>query len=84
MLDEDIIQSWTAEGLIKETYHELNQKSAIALSWIQLLTMEESSYGFASEQQKDALLKLKKEIEAVRMVTEWMQIWHQAQKGDQE
>ena len=79
MFDADTIQSWTAEELIKETYHELNQKSSVALGWIQLLTMEENTYGFASEQQKDALLKLKKELEIIRMITEWMSTWQQGQ-----
>lgn len=79
MLDVNTIQSWTAEELIKETYHELNQKSSIALSWIQLLTMEGNSSDFTTGQQKDALLQLKKELEIIRIVTEWMSIWQQGQ-----
>ncbi|MCB9420677.1 MAG: hypothetical protein H6667_12790 [Ardenticatenaceae bacterium] len=81
MLDEKTIQSWTAEELIKEVWHELTQKSSLALTWAEVLAIEDNGYGFSSDEQKDALLKLKKEIEIIRFVTDWMLIWHQGQKG---
>ena len=74
LLDKEIIQSWTAEELIKEVYHELNQKTALTLSAATLLA-DENSYGFISDEQKKLVLMLKDELEIVRAVTEWLGIW---------
>ena len=80
MPDEKTIQSWTAEELIQEVSHELNQKSSIALGFSTLLADEEI-YGFTNDKQKEIILRLLKETQDIRRITDWMFVWYQSQKG---
>ena len=73
-MDEEKIRAWTSEELIKEVYHYLNQKSALALSFMEVLT-DESNYGFVNDQQKESLNRLQKEIENMRRISELMDVW---------
>ncbi len=81
-MDEEEIQSWTTQELIREIYHQLNQKSAVALSFMFILT-DDSNYGFVNEQQKEFLGRLQKEIEDIRRIVELMRVWY-AGKEDNE
>lgn len=76
---EETIQSWTAEELIKEVWHELNQKSSIALGFSTILADEEN-YGFTNEKQKEVILHLQETTQEVRDITMWMFTWFHGQK----
>ncbi len=73
-MDEEKIRAWTSQELITEVYRYLNQKSALALSFMEVLT-DESNYGFVNDQQKEFLKRLQKEIEYIRRICELMEVW---------
>ncbi|MCP4418250.1 MAG: hypothetical protein GY805_16635 [Chloroflexi bacterium] len=77
MLENQIIQDWSHEDLIREVWHELNQKSSIALSISKLLADEEI-FGFTSDKQKEIILLLLKQTKQIREVTDWISIWFKA------
>lgn len=62
------------EDLLKEIYHELNQKSASALTFAIMLT-DENRAPLSTDKQKEFLLILKGEIEAIRRINDTIYEW---------
>ena len=62
------------EDLLKEIYHELNQKSASALTFAIMLT-DENRIPLSNDKQKEFLLRLKGEIEAMRRINDTIYEW---------
>ncbi len=73
-LNETDIRSWSAETMLLETWHELNQKSALATSYMKVL-LNENAYGFVSEEQKLALTRLQQELEIIRELSKLLEFW---------
>ncbi len=69
-----VASRWTAQRLVYEIWHELNQKSALVLTLMYVL-LDEDAYGFASEEQQKTLVRLQQELEIIREVTELMGEW---------
>ena len=72
------VESWTCQELIRDTYHDLNQRTAIAASFLEVL-LNQDTYGVVSdENQQEMLSRLQKEINAIRTATENLRIWFSA------
>jgi hypothetical protein len=74
------VKSWPAQTLVLEVWHELNQKSALAMSFMHVL-LDEDIYGFANAEQRNTLVQLQQEIEIIREITELMGEWISENKG---
>ncbi len=59
----------TPDELLKVTFHDLNQKSAIALTFIMVLTDEER-YPLSEEKRHEILSNLRMEIESIRKIND--------------
>lgn len=79
-MDVNDAKSWTAQTLVLEVWHELNQKSALATSFMHVL-LDKDAYGFASTEQKNTLIELQRELEIIREITELMGEWISENKG---
>jgi hypothetical protein len=73
-MNKQLIHSWTEEDLIGNVHHRLRQKTAAAKGYVELLTNEEY-YGYTTEEQKQVLYRLRSEIDAICVVTQWMAEW---------
>lgn len=74
VIEAEDIESWTCEQLVQYVLHELNQKSALAYSFLELLLSEEA-YGFASDEQKKMLIRLQAEVKEIRALSKIMRCW---------
>jgi len=79
-MDVNDVISWTAQTLVLEVWHELNQKSALAMSFMHVL-LDKDAYGFVSTEQRNTLIKLQRELEIIREITELMGEWISENKG---
>ncbi|HLF87962.1 MAG TPA: hypothetical protein VI451_03390 [Anaerolineales bacterium] len=73
-MDEEKIQSWTSEELIRKIYHELNQNSSIALGILEVL-FNEDAFGFVNADQKRLLERLKKELDHIHALNDAIRVW---------
>lgn len=80
-MQQQDIESYTCHELVKEACHYLTQKATIAYSFITVL-LNEDAYGFANDEQKQALNMLKDEIEAIREINNMLHVWLSAKETD--
>ena len=73
-MNDEQIKQLTPEELIKIIYHDLNQKSAAALTLVLGLT-DETRASFVNDTQKEILLLLKKEVEIIRQIASMTGTW---------
>jgi hypothetical protein len=78
-MNDEEIQQLAPEELIKLVFHDLNQKSAAALTLVLGLTDEKQAL-YASDTQKEILLLLKKEVEIIRQIANLTGAWLSARR----
>ncbi|MEK8021101.1 MAG: hypothetical protein VSS75_029875 [Candidatus Parabeggiatoa sp.] len=70
------IKSKTCQELVIKIEYELNQKSAIVVTLLEILLDEDNElYGFANDKQKELLLHLREEAKIIRILSEELGIW---------
>ncbi len=70
------IKSKTCQELVRKIEYELNQKSAIVVTLLEILLDEDNElYGFANDKQKELLLHLREEAKIIRILSEELGIW---------
>ncbi len=78
-MDNQEIQRMTSDELLKVIFHALNQKSAAALTLAIMLT-DENRDPLPNDKQKELLLMLKAEIEAIRRINDMIHEWFSARR----
>ena len=73
-VEKQDIQSLTCAQLVQGVYHQLNQRSAIASGYVDVL-LHQGNYGFVNDTQKDLLVRLERELQEIRILTEMIGIW---------
>jgi hypothetical protein len=70
---DELVTSWTAVELVLNLHQQLQQSANVSFGYGK--TLAEGAYGFASDDQKDALLFLQTRIERTHKLVEWMTLW---------
>lgn len=76
------LQSWTCQQVMKYVYHELNQKSSIACSFVEVLLKKEAQ-GVVNASRQDLLTQLHTEVQQIRALTEIFRLWHEDNRDDE-
>lgn len=73
-MDSEQVQSWTAEELVRNVYHYLNQHSSITLGCLDVLFQLENR-GEINEDRKKLLAMLQREANHIRFLNDVMGDW---------
>jgi hypothetical protein len=73
-MENSEIENLNSRDLIRIVHHELNQKSSLSLSIMEVL-LNEKAYGFANEDQKNLMIRLKQELIVIRNLSDTMRAW---------
>jgi len=75
------LKNMDSRELVQYTFHVLNQKSAVLLSYLDALTSERG-YGFVNEGQKEMLMGFRHHLEEIRELSNDLNTWLEIHKNE--